>query len=270
MKYSMFSWFGYFMKFEERIKIIADAGFDEAMISWEDEFEPWALKKEAFPEIVRSSGLGITNIHAPFIGYNDIWEATRLEIQPKLEVFKDYIRDCKRFDIPAMVMHTNDLDDFKPDLDKGKAFFSELADTAEKYGVDLAVENVSRQYLLDYLLGEIDAPHFGMCYDSSHDFLEIENSGRILKKYKYRIKALHLSDNDFQEDRHWIPREGNIPLDEVMQELLSVPTIETISYEVIANELWREREPIEFAGAVLKSLTINEQNELATAGVTLK
>ena len=46
MKYSMFSWFGYFMPFEDRIKVIADAGFDAAMISWEDEFEPGSLTVE--------------------------------------------------------------------------------------------------------------------------------------------------------------------------------------------------------------------------------
>ena len=173
MKYSMFSWFGYFMKFEDRIKIIADAGFEEAMISWEDEFEPWALKKEEFPELVRKNGLEITNIRAPFIGYSDIWTASRMEIKPKLQLFKDYLKDCQAFEIPVMVMHTNDLDEFEPDLDKGLAFFSELADAAEKYDVDLAVENVSRQHLLCYLLDQIDAPRFGMCYDSSHDFLEV-------------------------------------------------------------------------------------------------
>lgn len=254
MNYSMFSWYGYFMDFEDRIKIIADAGFEEAMISWEDEFEPWALKKEEFPEIVRKNGLGITNIHAPFIGYSDIWTASRMEIKPKLQMFKDYLKDCQAFEIPAMVMHTNDLDEFQPDLDKGLAFFSELADTAEKYDIDLAVENVSRQHLLTFLLEQIDAPRFGMCYDSSHDFLEEQNCGRILKKYKHRIKALHLSDNDFKEDRHWIPGEGSIPLNEVMAEILTVPTINTISYEVIANEAWREKEPQDFARAVLTSL----------------
>ncbi|UYO63300.1 sugar phosphate isomerase/epimerase [Acetobacterium wieringae] len=254
MKYSMFSWFGYFMKFEDRIKIIADAGFEEAMISWEDEFEPWALKKEEFPELVRKNGLGITNIHAPFIGYSDIWTASRMEIKPKLQMFKDYLKDCQAFEIPAMVMHTNDLDEFEPDLDKGLAFFSELADAAEKYDVDLAVENVSRQHLLCYLLDQINAPRFGMCYDSSHDFLEEQNCGRILKKYRDRIKALHLSDNDFKADRHWIPGEGSIPLDQVMAEILTVPTITTISYEVLANEDWREKEPLDFARAVLESL----------------
>lgn len=259
MKYSMFSWFGYFMKFEDRIKIIADAGFDEAMISWEDEFEPWALKKEEFPELVRKNGLEITNIHAPFIGYSDIWTASRMEIKPKLQLFKDYLKDCQAFEIPAMVMHTNDLDEFTPDLDKGLAFFSELADAAEKYSVDLAVENVSRQHLLSYLLDQIDAPRFGMCYDSSHDFLEEQNCGRILKKHKDRIKALHLSDNDFTADRHWIPGEGSIPLDAVMAEILTVPTITTISYEVLANEDWREKEALDFARAVLGSLAINDE-----------
>lgn len=39
-----------------------------------------------------------------------------------------------------------------------------------------------------------------------------------------------------------------------MAEILTVPTIETISYEVIANEAWREKEPAAFAEAVLKSL----------------
>lgn len=256
MKYSMFSWFGYFMSFEDRIKTIADAGFNEVMISWEDEEEPWLVRKEDFPDIVRKQGLGITNVHLPFIGYNDIWEESRIQIQSKLALFKSYVKDCHAFDIPDMVMHTCDLEAFDADLDKGKAFFSELADTAEKYGVDLAVENVSRQYLLEYLLDEIDAPHFGMCYDSSHDYLEAENSGRILKKHKHRIKALHLSDNDFKVDRHWIPGEGEIPLDEVIKEVLSVPSIQTISYEVIANEQWREKDPGDFAAAVLKSLEI--------------
>ena len=63
MKYSMFSWFGYFMPFKERIQMISEAGFDEAMISWEDEEESWPIKKEEFPEIVRkiepSSGHGL-------------------------------------------------------------------------------------------------------------------------------------------------------------------------------------------------------------------
>lgn len=259
MKYSMFSWFGYYMDFYKRIEIIAAAGFDGAMISWEDEAAPWARKKEEFPEIVGKMGLEITNIHAPFMGYNDIWQVSRLEIKPKLRKFQNFIKDCYRFDIPVMVVHSNDLPAFTADLDKGRAFFSELANTGEKYGIDLAVENVSRQDLLNYLLEKIKTPRFGMCYDSSHDFLEAENRGRILKRFKDRIKALHLSDNDFLEDRHWIPGEGKIPFADLMPEILSIKDLDTISYEVIASENWQKEKPLNFAKTVRKSLSLKEE-----------
>ena len=78
------------------------------------------------------------------------------------------------------------------------------------------------------------------------------------RQSRYEWPGIQVSDNDFQADRHWIPGEGEIPLDEVMAEILTVPTITTISYEVLANEAWREKEPRDFARAVLDSLAIND------------
>ncbi|MDO4287725.1 MAG: sugar phosphate isomerase/epimerase family protein [Eubacterium sp.] len=249
MRYSMFSWFGYFMPFAERIQCIKDAGFEEVMISWEDECEPYALKKEKFPDIVRNMGLGITNIHAPFIGYNDIWEKTLKENEALLKTFVSFVSDCHRFDIPAVVVHTCDLDLGEHRWENGLAFFSELAEAGEKYGVDIAVENVSRQYLLKGLLDHIKTPHFGMCYDSSHDFMLPCGRGRILRAYGDRIKALHISDNDLHIDRHWIPGEGQIPFDEVLPEIAKLD-LGYISYEVLANDAWKEKTPQEFCNRV--------------------
>lgn len=259
MKYSMFSWFGYFMPFEERIDMIKEAGFDEVMISWEDECEPYYLEKEKFPDIVRSKGLGITNIHAPFIGYNDIWEKEPAQTRALLDTFVSFVRDCRTFEIPAVVVHTNDLDLGPYKWENGLAFFSELAEAGEKYSVNIAVENVSRQFLLKGLLDAIQADHFGMCYDSSHDYMLPCGRGKILKTYKDRIKALHLSDNDLHIDRHWIPGEGEIPFCEVMPEILSTG-VDFISYEVIASDAWKKREPLKFCRAVRNSLDLENNN----------
>lgn len=253
MRYSMFSWFGYFMPFAERIQTIRAAGFDEVMISWEDECEPHFLKKETFPDLVRKAGLGITNIHAPFVGYNDIWEKSPAETQELLATFKGYVRDCKTFDIPAVVVHTCDLDLGSYQWENGLAFFSELAEAGERYGVDIAVENVSRQFLLRRLLDAIKTPHFGMCYDSSHDFMLPCGRGRILRDYKDRIKALHLSDNDLHIDRHWIPGEGQIPFDQIMPEILSTG-VEYLSCEVLADNHLKKRQPLEFCQTVRRNL----------------
>lgn len=241
------------MPFAKRIETIRDAGFDEVMISWDDECEPYYLKKEAFPDIVRNAGLGITNIHAPFMGYNDIWEKSPAENKALLKTFKSYVKDCKTFDIPAVVVHTCDLDLGPYKWENGLAFFTELAEAGEKYGVDIAVENVSRQFLLKGLLDVIKTPHFGMCYDSSHDYMLPCGRGRILKDYKDRIKALHISDNDLHTDRHWIPGEGQIPYNDIMPTLLSTG-LEYLSCEVLANEEWQKRQPLEFCQTVRQNI----------------
>lgn len=252
--YSMFSWFGYFMPFEERIKRIVQTGFDAVMLSWEDEQEPELIRKETFPEIVRRYGLDITNFHAPYIGYNAIWEQSLHDNRDLLERFVDMTADCARFDVPALVVHTCDLD-LAPDfqLENGLAFFSELAEAGERYGVDIAVENVSRQFLLRELLDRIPASHFGMCYDVSHDYMLPCGRGKILRDYGDRLKALHFSDNDLHIDRHWIPGEGQIPLDHVVDQLEGLGW-NTLSCEVLANKSWQERSPQDFCKTLLQNV----------------
>lgn len=246
---SMFAWFGYFMPMEERLAAIRDAGFDEVMLSWEDETAPAPIPKERFPEIAARHHLGITNFHAPYMGYSRIWEKPLAENRAYLDRLIGDVADCARFAVPAIVVHTVDFELKRPyDFDNGLAFFSELADAGEKYGVDIAVENVTRQFLLRRLLDAIDAPHFGLCYDVSHDYMLPCGRGRILKDYGSRLKALHFSDNDGHLDRHWIPGEGFLPLDAVMAQLDAVGW-HVLSCELNAAHFWQDRDPRVFCQA---------------------
>lgn len=251
--FSMFSWFGYFMPFEERIDLIQEAGFEEVMLSWEDEGDPYAVSREAFPDLVRRRGLEITNFHAPFIGYSTIWENPLSENQTLLEDLKTCISDCRRFQVPTLVVHTVDLE-LKADhqWENGRAFFSELAEAGEQMQVNIAVENVSRQYLLKRLLDTISSEYFGMCYDTSHDFMLHCGRGSLLKDYADRIKALHISDNDLHIDRHWIPGEGEIPYEQILPAMLQTYQ-GALSFEVIAQPAWQDR-PLDFCRTVRQSL----------------
>jgi len=253
MKYAMFSWFGYYMPFEARIDTIAQAGFDEVMLSLESEEAPYLYDKENFCSYVRKSGLDITNFHAPFIGYSQIWERSLKENAGLYQSFAEMLDMCKRHNVPALVVHTCDIElgDYKKQ--NGLNFFKALTEVAENNEVYLAVENVSRQFLLRYLLDNIQSPYFAMCYDSSHDYMLDEGKGRIIQDYPQRVRALHLSDNDFQKDRHWIPGEGQIPFETVLQNISRTP-MEVLSFEVLANEDWREKTPLEFCKQVRQSL----------------
>lgn len=253
MKYAMFSWFGYYMPFEERIDTIAQAGFDEVMLSLESEEAPYFYDKENFCSYVRKSGLEVTNFHAPFIGYSQIWERSLKENSELLQSFKKMLETCNRQEVPTLVVHTCDIElgDYKKQ--NGLDFFKALTDTAEKHQVYLAVENVTRQFLLRYLLENIDSHYFAMCYDSSHDYMLEEGKGRLIEDYPQKVRALHLSDNDFKKDRHWIPGEGQIPFETVLENIRSTP-MDVLSFEVLANQEWQEKTPLEFCKQVRYSL----------------
>ncbi len=259
MKYSMFSWFGYFMPFEERIDTIAAAGFDEVMLSLESEAAPYAYDKEKFCDYVRKRGMEVTNFHAPFIGYSRIWEKSLKENADLLQSFNEMLATCNRHGVPALVVHTCDIKLGDYTKQNGLDFFKALTEVAQTKEVYLAVENVSRQFLLRYLLDRIDSPYFAMCYDSSHDYMLEEGKGRIIKEYPQKVRALHLSDNDLIKDRHWIPGEGKIPFKEVLQNIGRTP-MEVLSFEVLANKNWQKKPPLEFCKQVRHALKPYQNN----------
>lgn len=241
------------MPYEERLRCIKEAGFDEVILSWEDEIEPRLIPKEDMVGMARDAGLEVTNFHAPYRGYNDIWEKDAAGSRYFLDELCGFVEDCAHFDVPAIVVHTCDreLNDFN--FENGLRFFETLGKFGQDKGVDIAVENVSRQDLLYKLLDEIQLPHFGICYDSSHDHMKPEWHGKILDRYGKRIKALHISDNDFKEDRHWIPGEGKIDFETLIPRLIGFGQ-DTIAFEVQANQEWRKKTPQAFCSAVRRSL----------------
>ncbi|MGI6109796.1 MAG: sugar phosphate isomerase/epimerase family protein [Eubacteriaceae bacterium] len=249
---SMFSWFGYFQGARERFRIIREAGFDGVMLGWEDELEPELIPRQQLAAMARKEGLRVVNAHAPFIGWNRIWTDTPEEITDMTGRFRQWIRECGEENIPVFVVHTSDMD-LEPgySIDNGLAFYRTLAEEAERSNVKLAVENVSRQFLLREVLDHVESEAIGFCYDCSHDYMLPCGRGRLLHDYSDRIAAVHLSDNDLYLDRHWIPGEGQIPYAEIMPFLKKSP-LDEISLEVLKS---REdtRTPEQFCAAAARA-----------------
>ncbi|MCH4071506.1 sugar phosphate isomerase/epimerase family protein [Pseudoramibacter sp.] len=258
---SMFSWFGYFMPFDDRIAAIADAGFDEVMLSWEDEEGPAFISRYDFPDKVNKAGLGITNFHAPFIGYSTIWEKPFEENRGLFEQLAGIVKDAASFDVPAVVVHTVDMELGDHCFENGYRFFSKLAEVGEQYGVDIAVENVTRQFLLYQLLDQIQSGHFGYCYDTSHDYMLGCGRGRLLRQYPGRMKALHFSDNDLTRDRHWIPGDGFLPLKDIVNTLDQMHW-HILSCEVMAPFWWQDKVPKAFCQTVDQRLNYLLRNKI--------
>jgi len=211
----VFAWFGYRLHMAQRAKLIKDAGFDVTSLWWGVEEEENTGSLHDLPQIVRDAGLGIDNVHSPFEDANDLWSADKSVRQKLAVMYLTCIDDCARHEIPKMVMHLTSGADFPEPNSVGIDQFANILNYAKDRNIILAVENTRCPEHIDLVFSEFDSPNFGLCYDSSHDFLWSKTPLEILHKWGSRLIATHLADNDGVDDRHWPIGQGNIDWNQV-------------------------------------------------------
>ena len=97
-------------------------------------------------------------------------------------------------------------------------------ETAEKYGVGIAVENIFAPFFSSVvedhieLIESMNSPLVGACWDFGHANLQVSERGRVedFKMIADKIKILHVDDNHACEDRHLAPGFGNVQFNELL------------------------------------------------------
>jgi sugar phosphate isomerase/epimerase len=252
-KLGIFVWFGYRLHIGYRARIIKDAGFDVVSLWWGDEEKANTGSLYDLPSIVRDRGLSIDNIHVPFDDCNDFWSEAESDRQNIIDRYCAWLDDCARHKIPKMVMHLTQGPNPPSPNKSGLAVIKKLVQEAEDKNVILAVENIQCIEHLEFVFSRIDSPHLAFCYDSSHDFLWSRQPCELLNKWAGRLVTTHFSDNDGQDDRHWLPNTGTIDWQKIGR---SFP-IETYSgpflLELLPEQEVPKRPAEEFATAAYES-----------------
>jgi sugar phosphate isomerase/epimerase len=200
---SIYDWFGYDLPIQDRYRRIKEAGFDGVLLWWGE-----ALGRGDYrggPQIARDAGLVIENIHTPFQVQDHIW-LDNLDGEAAADCYLQCVADCAAFGIPTMVVHLPDED--KPCSALGLGRFKRIAWRAQRLGVNVALENLHNLPALAYVLGEIDSPRVGFCYDCAHHHRHYPGAG-LLGRYGSRLMALHLHDNHGGA-MHRLPFDGTI------------------------------------------------------------
>jgi sugar phosphate isomerase/epimerase len=218
MMTGMFSFFGYAVPLHERLELICRSGF-EATSLWHGDDEPYVRdsRENEIPALARARNLFIENVHAPFRGINRLWSSNRTEraeIEARIE---KSIRYCEKHSIPLVIMHVSNGRTPPEPNEAGLEIMVNLVELAESSGVSLLIENTRSIRHVDWLFERIASPSFGLCYDSSHDFLYSENPCELLRRFGGRLKAVHLSDNDGKLDLHWIPTRGVVDWERLIE-----------------------------------------------------
>lgn len=209
------------------------------------------------PDMVRETDLYLENAHVPYERCNDLWSPDPGVRKTIIGQHLNWLEDCARFEIPILVMHLTKGDITGPPNDFGLKAMERILRRAQELGVLVAVENTRKPEYFDRVLAEFDSPYLGVCYDSSHDWLYQSEQTEILYKWSKRLFTVHLSDNDGQEDRHWLPGEGIIEWDRVKTALQSNIRSGCLTLEVFPKSGTEGEAPEEFlrkAYDVLKTI----------------
>lgn len=205
---------GYDVSFEERYKLIKNAGFDCVMLWWSDKFGRGSgFQKDV--QFARNAGLHVENIHSPVHEQNFLF-LDNLDGESVFHAYLQCVKDCFAYNIATMVVHLPD--DKYPINNLGIRRLEIIIHKAEEKNVSVAFENLCNVHNLALVLETFPSPKAGFCYDSCHhvNYAPKEN---LLKRYGNRLLALHLHDNGGKHNQHLLPFEGSIDWTGVMEEI---------------------------------------------------
>lgn len=259
MKKGAFTWFGYVLPLAQQLEAIAKAGFDAAMLWWGDSLADYYGTPEQRARMVERSGLTVDSVHLPYEQVNALWQKDNGAL---VETYLGWIGECARFGYPRVVMHATDGDTPPPLSRDGLEAFARIAAEGQRLGVEIAVENTRFPQLLLGAMGAPGCETLKFCLDTSHGHLR-GDTGLLMETLGDRLICLHLSDNDGQEDRHWLPGNGQIDWGQTARLLAGAGYEGCLSLEVVPREDEKKLGPEAFMQKAYRRLAAFEELVLA-------
>ena len=152
---------------------------------------------------------------------------------------------CGAWGIPNLVVHSGYLPNISIDecFAKNKEFFAHILEAAEKYGVNILVENFNKMshddiYWVDNapdllsMIEYVDHPLFHAVWDTGHANMQEMPQNEALRILGNHVKALHVHDNQGNRDEHLTPFLGTLNLDSLMSGLLDIGYNGYFTFEV--------------------------------------
>ncbi len=232
---------------KESLKLIHEAGFRYADMNfgidaakrtgiYSDNFEAY------FEDINKSCdeiGITLVQAHSPM---------GKPLVDGNVQFLEDTIRcvdACGAWGIPNLVVHSGYLPDIstKECFAKNKEFFSRILDVAEKYGVNILVENFDKMsrdnvYWIDNapdllsMIEYVNHPLFHAVWDTGHANMQEMPQDEALRLLGSHVRALHVHDNHGAHDEHLVPFLGSLNLDSLMTGLLDIGYDGYFTFEV--------------------------------------
>lgn len=163
------------------------------------------------------------SFHFPFSPFDKIDISNESTCEGTISYFEELIKKAAAIGIKIFVIHPSgepiEENDRPKRMKCAKESLFTLAEIAKKYDAVIAVEDLPRTCLgkdsdeISELIGVHE--NLRICFDVNH--LLSENPVDFIHKLGDKIITVHISDYDFVNERHWLPGEGKLDWQAILQ-----------------------------------------------------
>lgn len=213
------------------------AGIDAMEISMSsDDYDDINYKQ--LEKLSSQTGIELWSYHLPFAPFEKIDISNRATYKYTVEYFGELIKKASQIGIKRFIIHPSgepiENEERRERMKCAKEGLEILAETAKKDDAVIAVENLPRSCLgknsdeIAELIGDND--NLKVCFDTNH--LLSEDPVEFIKKIGKKIITTHISDYDFVNERHWLPGEGKLKWNDILNALKDIEYDGVWMYEI--------------------------------------
>ena len=210
---------------KEKIMAIKEAGFDSIYTGIYNKAEDMTL--DDIIAMFKAEGFFIPQMHCSYYEPNlkYLWQDGQLGDEQENDL-KQQIIQTAGYEIENFVLHTNG--EFNPPKTQtGIERIKRMLEVAEKYNVNLCIENLYDIDQMKYIFNHIESDRLKVCYDCGHHNC-LNSETDLFNIFKDKITVLHLHDNfgkvpNVTGDLHKMLGEGNIDLDKLAMHIAQLP-----------------------------------------------
>lgn len=154
-----------------------------------------------------------------------------------LAYFSELIKKASDIGIDKFIVHASGepiKSDREERMKQAKESLAELAEIAAANGALIAVEDLPRTCLGNHSeeIAELLNAHSALkvCFDTNH--LLSEDASQFIMKLGDKIVTTHISDYDFVNERHWLPGEGKLNWNEILNAFQAIDYQGVWMYEI--------------------------------------
>lgn len=226
--------------FENELDEIKALGFDfvdfDVTGVWSSCNIPKANKElEKGLSAIRRKGLQLNAVHLPFRGLKDY---SSLNDEYRKSVVQEAISMMNVMDAyqpKFYIFHgSSGVFDLSEREDRKKTLKKSLSEMVDATNATVCIENLPRNCMLNTSKETIEVvdgvPKVKICCDLNH-FLQEKTEDAVLALGK-RIATLHVSDHDYINERHVLPKDGKIDWMKVLTNLEKIGYDGVFNYEI--------------------------------------